>query len=202
MSFIEKLCVKRLSEYAIIPSRGSRYSAGYDLSSAENTIVPARGKALVKTDLSISIPENTYARIAPRFYLFNFLFFFLVCSYTLVISRSGLAWKNSIDVGAGVVDYDYRGNVGVILFNLGDVDFNVSRGDRIAQLILERISMADIEEVDELPSTDRGEGGFGSTGTSITSDREVKKMRKGLFLLLIFHNIYTSSSCSSHFHCR
>lgn len=66
MSLIEKICVKRLSEYAIIPTRGSIYSAGYDLSSAENTIVPARGKALVKTDLSISIPENTYARIAPR----------------------------------------------------------------------------------------------------------------------------------------
>ena len=58
--------------------------------------------------------------------------------------RSGLAWKNSIDVGAGVVDYDYRGNVGVILFNHSDTDFQISIGDRVAQLILERISMATV----------------------------------------------------------
>ena len=80
--------------------------------------------------------------------------------------RSGLAWKNSIDVGAGVIDYDYRGNVGVILFNLGDVDFEVKKGDRIAQLILEKISMAPAIEVDELAATERGAGGFGSTGVS------------------------------------
>ena len=81
--------------------------------------------------------------------------------------RSGLAWKNSIDVGAGVVDYDYRGNVGVILFNLGDADFSVKTGDRVAQLILERISMAGVEERDQLEETSRGEGGFGSTGVSV-----------------------------------
>jgi hypothetical protein len=64
----ERLCVKRLSENAIMPVRGSKYSAGYDLSSAEEKVVPAHGKALVKTDIAISIPENTYARIAPRLY--------------------------------------------------------------------------------------------------------------------------------------
>lgn len=74
--------------------------------------------------------------------------------------------KNFIDVGAGVVDYDYRGPVGVVLFNHGDIDFEIKRGDRIAQLILERISMADIVEVTELSETDRGAGGFGSTGVS------------------------------------
>ena len=89
--------------------------------------------------------------------------------------RSGLAWKHSIDVGAGVIgiindfiyakiDYDYRGNVGVILFNFGDQDFVVNRGDRIAQLIIERICVADAIEVDDLPSSERGDGGFGSTG--------------------------------------
>lgn len=72
--------------------------------------------------------------------------------------------KNFIDTGAGVVDYDYRGNVGVVLFNHGDEDFAVSRGDRVAQLILERISMAGAEEVQELSDTARGAGGFGSTG--------------------------------------
>lgn len=110
--------------------------------------VPARGKALVKTDIAVICPPGTYGRVAPR---------------------SGLAWKNSIDVGAGVIDADYRGNVGVILFNHSDADFEVKKGDRIAQLILEKIVYADIEEVEmgaDLDKTARGAGGFGSTGVS------------------------------------
>lgn len=140
----EIMQVKKLSVFAITPTRGSLYAAGFDLCSAYDTVVPSHGKCIVKTDLSISIPLNTYARIAPR---------------------SGLAVKNFIDTGAGVVDYDYRGSLGVVLFNHSDIDFTIKRGDRIAQLILERICMADIEEVMELSITDRGEGGFGSTGT-------------------------------------
>ncbi|CAA3024773.1 deoxyuridine 5 -triphosphate nucleotidohydrolase [Olea europaea subsp. europaea] len=135
--------VKKHSEKAILPSRASPLSAGYDLSSATETKVPARGKALIPTDLSIAIPEGTYARIAPR---------------------SGLAWKHSIDVGAGVIDADYRGPVGVILFNHSDVDFEVKAGDRIAQLIIEKILTPEVTEVDDLDSTIRGSGGFGSTG--------------------------------------
>lgn len=96
------------------------------LFSAYEATVPAGRQALIKTDLSIAIPPNTYARIAPR---------------------SGLAVKKMIDVGAGVVDYDYRGPVGVVLFNHGGEDFKVNKGDRVAQLILERICMAEIEEV-------------------------------------------------------
>jgi dUTP pyrophosphatase len=140
---VEKMQVKKLSEFAIIPTRGSKYAAGFDLSSAYDTKVQSHGVQIVKTDLSISIPKNTYARIAPR---------------------SGLAVKKFIDTGAGVIDYDYRGAVGVVLFNHSEFDFVIKRGDRIAQLILERICMADIEEVTELSITDRGEGGFGSTG--------------------------------------
>ncbi|XP_027092821.2 deoxyuridine 5'-triphosphate nucleotidohydrolase-like [Coffea arabica] len=135
--------VKRLSDNAILPSRGSPLSAGYDLSSAAETKVPARGKALIPTDLSIAVPQGTYARIAPR---------------------SGLTWKNSIDVGAGVIDADYRGPVGVILFNHSDVDFEVKPGDRIAQLIVQKIVTPEVEEVDDLDATVRGSGGFGSTG--------------------------------------
>ncbi|KAH6780556.1 DUTP-PYROPHOSPHATASE-LIKE 1 [Perilla frutescens var. hirtella] len=135
--------VKRLSEKAVLPSRASPLSAGYDLSSAAETKVPARGKALVPTDLAIAVPQGTYARIAPR---------------------SGLAWKHSIDVGAGVVDADYRGPVGVILFNHSDVDFQVKAGDRIAQLIIEKIVTPEVTEADDLDSTARGSGGFGSTG--------------------------------------
>ncbi|WCJ35165.1 Deoxyuridine 5'-triphosphate nucleotidohydrolase [Euphorbia peplus] len=135
--------VKKLSENAVLPSRGSPLSAGYDLSSAIETKVSARGKSLVPTDLSIAVPEGTYARIAPR---------------------SGLAWKHSIDVGAGVIDADYRGPVGVILFNHSDIDFEVKKGDRIAQLIIEKIMTPDVVEVEDLDKTVRGGGGFGSTG--------------------------------------
>ncbi|KAK2649348.1 hypothetical protein Ddye_016837 [Dipteronia dyeriana] len=78
--------------------------------------------------------------------------------------RSGLAWKHSIDVGAGVIDADYWGPVGVILFNHSDVDFEVKVGDRIAQLIIEKIMTPDVLELKDLESTVRGEGGFGSTG--------------------------------------
>ncbi|XP_022768957.1 deoxyuridine 5'-triphosphate nucleotidohydrolase-like [Durio zibethinus] len=137
------LRVKKLSEKALLPSRGSPLAAGYDLSSAMDTKVPARGKALVPTDLSISVPEGTYGRVAPR---------------------SGLAWKQSIDVSAGVIDADYRGPLGVILFNHSDVDFEVKVGDRIALLIIEKIMTPDVLEVEELDSTARGAGGFGSTG--------------------------------------
>jgi len=89
------------------------------------------------------VPEGTYGRVAPR---------------------SGLAWKHHIDVGAGVIDADYRGNVGVVLFNHSEKDFPVQVGDRVAQLILERIIVPDVVEVQELPDTIRGAGGFGSTG--------------------------------------
>ena len=78
--------VKLLTERATIPQRMTPGSAGYDLSSAYSLVIPAKGKALVGTDLSISVPPNTYGRIAPR---------------------SGLAWKHHIDVGAGVIDFDY-----------------------------------------------------------------------------------------------
>jgi deoxyuridine 5''-triphosphate nucleotidohydrolase (dut) len=137
------LQVKKLSENAIVPTRGSPLSAGFDLSSAEHTVIKAGGKGIVKTDLSIACPLGTYARIAPR---------------------SGLAVKKFIDVGAGVVDADYRGPVGVVLFNFGEEDFVVEKGDRIAQLILEKVSMAETLEVGDLSDTARGEGGFGSTG--------------------------------------
>ena len=111
--------------------------------SAVDAIVPARGKAIIPTDISIAIPVGTYARIAPR---------------------SGLAAKFFIDVGAGVIDYDYRGSVGVVLFNFNESNFEVKKGDRIAQLILEVIVNPPVIEVESLDETKRGEGGFGSTG--------------------------------------
>ena len=153
------LLVKRLTENAILPVRGSKLAAGYDLSAAEAKVVPAHGKALVKTDLAIATPLDCYARIAPR---------------------SGLAWKKHIDVGAGVVDADYRGNVGVILFNFGDADFEVAPGDRVAQLILEKIITPPVVEVDDLDATVRGEGGYGSTGVALKAaapEEDAKKIK-------------------------
>lgn len=135
----------KLTDKAYAPMKGSKSAAGYDLRSAYEYVVPARGKELVKTDLQVEVPDGSYGRIAPR---------------------SGLAWKNSIDVGAGVIDADYRGNVGVILFNHGNEDFKVAPGDRIAQLVCEKIAYPELQELDSLDNTDRGEGGFGSTGTN------------------------------------
>jgi len=138
------LRVQKLSAHAVPPARASAGAAGYDLCAAYDGVVPARGRALLKTDVAVAVPAGTYGRVAPR---------------------SGLALKSGIDVGAGVIDEDYRGNVGVILFNHGEADFAVKAGDRIAQLVLERIAVAEVQVVEALDDTARGAGGFGSTGT-------------------------------------
>merc|ERR1712194_1007406 len=91
-------------------------------------------------------------------------------TYARLAPRSGLAAKKMIDVGAGVVDFDYRGEVGVVLFNYGEEDFTVVAGDRVAQLVLEEISMADSVKVESLSSTERGSGGFGSTGVTTSAE--------------------------------
>lgn len=133
----------RLSEHATAPTRGSASAAGYDLYSAYDYTIPPMERAIVKTDIQIAVPSGCYGRVAPR---------------------SGLAVKHFIDVGAGVIDEDYRGNVGVVLFNFGKEKFEIKKGDRIAQLICERIFYPDLEEVQALDNTERGSGGFGSTG--------------------------------------
>lgn len=99
----------------------------------------------------------------------------LFLQYTTYNIYSGLAVKKMIDCGAGVVDADYRGNVGVVLFNFGTEDFHVEIGDRIAQLILEQISMVPAVKVEELTETERGAGGFGSTGVSGEPEKKVAR---------------------------
>jgi dUTP pyrophosphatase len=148
----DMLRVKRLSDKAVLPTRGSELSAGYDLSSAETKVLAAGQRAIIKTDLSIACPPGTYGRVAPR---------------------SGLTVKFGIHVGAGVVDADYRGPLGVVLFNLGDKDFEIKEGDRIAQLILEEIKMVPVVDVgeEELDETERGDGGFGSTGVEAATKK-------------------------------
>ncbi|AER41439.1 dUTPase [Epinotia aporema granulovirus] len=135
----------RITENAFAPTKGSDRAAGFDLKSGYDTVIPKHGKGLVMTDLRVQLPVGCYGRIAPR---------------------SGLAVKHFIDVGAGVIDEDYRGNVGVVLFNHSDTDFVVNKGDRIAQLICEQIFYPTLVEVTSTTDTNRGEGGFGSTGTN------------------------------------
>jgi len=126
------------------PQRKSSRAAGVDLHSCEDLVIPATSRKLVSTGLQIEIPDTCYARIAPR---------------------SGLA-VGGVDVGAGVVDSDYRGEVKVLIINNKNTEYSISVGDRIAQLVLESIYTDDFTLVDEddLNKTDRGDGGFGSTG--------------------------------------
>jgi dUTP pyrophosphatase len=126
------------------PERKSSYAAGLDLYSCETATIPARSRKLVSTGIKVQIPNDCYARVAPR---------------------SGLS-VIGIDVGAGVVDADYKGIVKVLMINNKDESYNVDIGDRIAQLVFERIyndAFVVVEE-SELDSSERGEGGFGSTG--------------------------------------
>ena len=137
------LLVKKLVAHAIAPMRATSDSAGYDLTSAVDAIIPPNGRLAVATGIAIGLPEGTYGRIAPR---------------------SGLAFKHGIDVLAGVIDRDYRGQVLAILYNSGDQPFVIKTGDRIAQLILEVIKTPDVAIVLDIDDTERGSGGFGSTG--------------------------------------
>ncbi len=147
--------VKLLTETATVPTLGSKDSAGYDLyadTPERDITVPAHGKAIVKTGLSMALPKDHYGRIAPR---------------------SGLAWKHFIDVGAGVIDRDYRGEVGVVLYNFSDTDYLIKHSDRIAQIILTRHSTPSpiVITDQELPTTDRGSAGYGSTGYGATPSK-------------------------------
>lgn len=135
------------SEHAKVPTKGSALAAGYDIYAAESGLIPGHGQGMIKTDLTVCVPIGCYGRIAPR---------------------SGLAAKHGISTGAGVVDADYRGEIKIILFNHSAKDFEVAKGDRIAQMVLEKILLTDVQEIsaEELDKTVRGEAGFGSTGTN------------------------------------
>lgn len=137
------LLVKLLTASAQAPCRLSVGAAGYDLFSAHDCAVPACGRMKVGTGVAVTLPEGTYGRVAPR---------------------SSLAYLAGIDVGGGVIDGDYRGEISVIVFNHGGVSFDIKTGDRIAQLIIERIATPNVVVVDDLAATSRGDRGFGSTG--------------------------------------
>ncbi len=137
------LKVVLLTKNAKLPTKATAGSAGFDLYSAEEKDIPKNGRAIIKTDLSIQIPSNTYARIA---------------------ARSGLSIRNGLQIGGGICDSDFRGNISVIIFNHSNTNFSVEKGDRIAQMVIEKISQPQIIEVTKLRNTGRDRDGFGSTG--------------------------------------
>ncbi|PIQ99853.1 MAG: dUTP diphosphatase [Nitrospinae bacterium CG11_big_fil_rev_8_21_14_0_20_45_15] len=134
---------KCLVEGSFIPGYAHSGDAGADLCSAVSVTIPARGKALVSTGIRIALPSGTVGLIWPR---------------------SGLAVRDGIDTGAGVIDSGYRGEVKVLLFNHSDTDFEIGQGDRIAQLLAVKCEQLQFESVATLEATERGDGGFGSTG--------------------------------------
>jgi len=145
-----EIFIKRLPHGADLPlpSYETAHAAGMDLPAAvEQDVTLAPGeRALVPTGFAIALPEGYEAQVRPR---------------------SGLAARNGVTVlnTPGTIDADYRGEVKVILINLGDETFTVSRAMRIAQMVIAPVSRAVLAEIDALPETARGDGGFGSTGT-------------------------------------
>jgi dUTP pyrophosphatase len=145
MSDFNRLEFLKLDDRATLPSRGSEHAAGLDLYSIENISLQPGERAAVRTGLAVAIPIGFYGRVAPR---------------------SGLAVKHGIDVMAGVIDSDYRGELRCALINLGTESFEITEGMRIAQLIVEAIRVPEPVWSLELSDTVRGDGGFGSSGVA------------------------------------
>lgn len=146
-----KLKVKLLNDDAQIPTRSNATDAGYDLYASEDKVIIKGLVTTVHTGIAIAVPPTDYEGDDIR-------------CYARVAPRSGLAIKHGIDTFAGVVDQGYTGEVIVALFNTGIDEYQVKKGDRIAQLIITPILTPPIEVVDELEATERGDGGFGSSG--------------------------------------
>jgi dUTP pyrophosphatase len=148
--------VKRLSHGMDLPlpSYMSNHAAGMDMYAAVNpeVVISAGEWKLVPTGISIALPEGYEAQVRPR---------------------SGLALKQGVSIlnTPGTVDADYRGEVGVIVMNHSKKDLIIKRGDRIAQMIVNKIERIEFEEVQELPGSDRGAGGFGHTGLAPSKSR-------------------------------
>jgi len=132
----------KLDPGAICPTRAHETDAGLDLYAMEDKAVPARGSAIFDTGVHVQLPPYTAG---------------------LVASKSGLNFNHDL-TSEGVVDIPYRGSIKIKLYNNGPTDYMVKRGDKISQLLIVDIRLPHLQIVDELDDTDRGEGGFGSTG--------------------------------------
>lgn len=139
-----RVLIKRINKDIEIPKYAKQGDAAFDLRACASRVIKAGEKELIKTGLHVAIPQG-YAG--------------------LIWDRSGLAVKHDLHCLAGVIDSGYRGELGVVLKNLGKEDFLVGKGMRIAQMLIQPVVSAKLHEVEELDDTDRGEGGFGSTGT-------------------------------------
>ncbi len=142
-----KVLIKKLDPNVKLPEYKTKGASGMDLVAFTKTPISVKSKKsfLIPTGLSVAFSENYEIQIRPR---------------------SGLAAKHNISVlnTPGTIDSDYRGEIKIIIFNHGDEDFIINNGDRIAQMVLSPVIKIELEETDNLPSTIRGEGGFGSTG--------------------------------------
>jgi dUTP pyrophosphatase len=138
-----KIKIKRLHPDLQIPKYAHPGDAGMDIYSLEDVVLKSGERHHFKAGFALELPEGYVA---------------------LIWDKSGLASKYGITCFGGVIEYTYRGEYGVVLYNAGDEDFHVSCGDKIAQLLIQKIETAEIEEVKELSDSLRGEGGFGSTG--------------------------------------
>ena len=139
---LDFLRFKQLDPKAVLPKRGSALAAGLDLCALEDVEIQPKQRALASTGLAVAIPPGFYGRVAPR---------------------SGLAVKQGLDVLAGVIDSDYRGEIRCVLYNTGDDPIVLPAGSKICQLILEQIITPEATWVNDLDATARGAGGFGST---------------------------------------
>lgn len=140
---IDVLRFKQLDSRAVLPKRGSALAAGLDVFSIEDLSIEPKARVMARTGLAVAIPPGFYGRVAPR---------------------SGLAAKNGLDVLAGVIDSDYRGEVCCLLYNSGDEVIKLPAGSKICQLIVEQIITPQAAWATDLDETARGAGGFGSTG--------------------------------------
>ena len=140
-----RLQVRRLDPDVPLPSYAHPGDAGLDLASAEDRVLRPGERGAISTGLAIAVPDGWVGLVHPR---------------------SGLSLRDGVTVvnAPGTVDSGYRGELKVLLVNLGDRPVEIARGERVAQLVLQRVGRAMVEEVDELDDTTRGEGGFGSTG--------------------------------------
>ena len=136
---------KRIHPDAVLPAYAHPSDAGMDVRSVEDLAIAPGKRALVRTGLVMMLPPLYEAQVRPR---------------------SGLALKHGITVlnTPGTIDSGYRGEVGVVLINLGQEEFKVAKGDKIAQLVLAPVTQPEVAEAFDVDETDRGEGGFGSTG--------------------------------------
>lgn len=137
--------VKKLNDAAMIPKYQTNGSVGFDLSSVEEWIIAPKETKVVMTGLSFAIPAGFEMQVRPR---------------------SGMTVRTKLRVHLGTIDSDYRGEIGIIVENVGDDYIRVSQGDRIAQGVISPIKRVEFVEVDQLDTTGRGVGGFGSTGLS------------------------------------